>query len=312
MRHHRLALLQGGFLLALAGCPPTDLAEQQRCNWTQWGQGPAHRGQACVPGQPPDRLLARVTFDPFTAAEALETAVPGEQGVLTIHYPTPLLVDDEVYLVVKGGQFVPCEPPGSGSLADGGACGLDAKAGLTWSVKAYRWEGEKLTERWTYPTDWKPPGRYFAYWEPPLQPAVAGDFLWVPGVHGTLDQVRRSDGVRVRRVDPFEGTWNSPVEAAFAVSEMAVSAQGEVYQGVMFDFFTAYGVDDFRPGVLLQVSPDGGARTASYDDLVPEAPGGPNDRCHYGFSTRTFARPFPPVDDAGAFQVLMDALGASR
>jgi len=278
---------------SLLGCPPADLTEQQRCNWTQWGQGPQHQGQVCVPGQSPDRLLARIAYDPLSGLEGAEAVAPGDPPELIIHYPSPLTVEDEVYLVVKGGDYLSCEPPGSGSLADGGACGNDTRSRLSWSLKAYRWAGDSLVERWTYPSDWKPLPASLAPWEPPLQPAIGGDSVWVPGAGGTLDEVRRADGVRLRRVDPFADP------GYFAVSGVAVGVHGDVY-------YAAMKVPPEAPfssveSALVRVSAAGEVHSASYPSLVPGAPDA-GAACAGIFRRPGDVRPYPPVDDAGVLR----------
>src|SRR6185436_11725792 len=101
------------------GTRPPDLTEQMRCNWTQLGQSSTHRGASCATAQRPNRVLARIPFDPLSGAEAADT--PGDEGPsLLVHYAVPLVVDDEVYLVVKGGPYLPCDPVGSFSMPDGG------------------------------------------------------------------------------------------------------------------------------------------------------------------------------------------------
>ncbi len=289
MRVFLRSLVLATAVCGLAGCPQVDLSKQQKCNWTQWGQGPSHSGQeGCVPGQRPDRLLARFAYDPFSDQEAAET--PGSDGTseLTIHYTAPLAVDDDVYVVVKHGVYIPCEPPGSFMQADGGsACGLNTRNQLIWSVKAMHWNGDVLTDAWSYDSDWKPAS--FVEWEPPLQPAVAGDFIYVPGAGGTLDQVRRSDGTRVKRVDPFHDP------DFLAVSGVAAGPHGDLY-------YSALKLPtDSAPvlSALVHVTSDGAATTKSYTELVPSAPTG---TCFGTFRTPTYARPFPPVDDAGVFR----------
>src|SRR4051812_30865358 len=98
-----------------SGGPPdsgTPYDPHLACNWTQWGQDPAHGGNACAIGQRPLRSLARLEFDPNVPAEQLES-----DGDLTAHFPVPLIRDDDVYMMFKAG-YTPCDPPGSGVSAD--------------------------------------------------------------------------------------------------------------------------------------------------------------------------------------------------
>lgn len=280
--------------LVCAGCSsPPNLENQMKCNWTQWGQGPAHAGTSCATGQMPNKLLSRIAYDPLSGVEAADT--PGDEGPeLIVHYATPLIVDDDVYLVVKGGHYIPCEPVGSFGLPDGGFfCGPAARNALQWSVKAFHWNGGSLDEKWTYDTDWKPAPVDLVSWEPPMQPAVAGDFVWIPGAGGTLHQVERSTGKLKKKIDPFnDGKY-------LAVSGVAASTKGELYYAAMsLDPSDVTVLDDAR---LVKVSYDGSSSTAKYTDLVVGALKS-SDTCHGSFRQPPDKAPFPPLTSGGMFK----------
>ncbi|MFT3836511.1 MAG: hypothetical protein QM723_05910 [Myxococcaceae bacterium] len=263
-----------------------------KCNWTQWGQGGTHQGTSCATGQMPNKLLSRIAYDPLSGVEAADTA-SDEGPELLVHYATPLIVDDDVYVVVKGGHYIPCEPVGSFTLPDGGVCGVFARNVLQWSVKAFHWNGASLDEKWTYDTDWKPVSAHLVLWEPPLQPAVAGDYLWVPGAGGTLDQVERATGKRKKRVDPF----NDPKFQT--VSGVAASTRGELYYAaMMLDPTDASHLEDAR---LVKVSYDGDTKNVKLPEVMMGAPQS-TDVCHGVFRQPPDQLPFPPVTDAGAFK----------
>src|SRR5689334_19889054 len=77
----------------------------KRCEWTQWGQSPAHDGSVCVDGQKDLRMLARLVVDKFSAQETAEAG-----GQLLIHYPAPLLDDDgNVFVMEKAGTYQSCD-----------------------------------------------------------------------------------------------------------------------------------------------------------------------------------------------------------
>jgi hypothetical protein len=172
-------------------------------------------------------------------------------------------------------------------LADGGdQCGARAQRSLIHlSVKAYRWTDSGLVEKWTYASDWKPAPYDITDWEPPMQPAVAGDFIWIPGAGGTLDQVDRATGQRKQRIDPFkDARW-------FAVSGVTASRRGELY-------YAAFGLDAQLAQVgaaLVKVSYDGTFVGAPWEGLVPP----PGTACHGVFHQPPDRLPFPAVDDAG-------------
>ena len=180
-----------------AGCPTTpDFKTQMKCNWTQWGQDPTHSGNVCTRGQLPKTLLARVPFDPFAQIASDEAREPGaDVGELLVHYPVPLIVDDDVYVLAKAGSWTPCDPVGSFLQADGGSlCGLAARDSQSWGIQRLHWEGGHLLHKWTYLSDWKPPPYSLTDWEPAFQGAVVGDFVYLPGANGALHVINRIDG----------------------------------------------------------------------------------------------------------------------
>src|SRR5262245_28155967 len=78
-------------------------------DWLQWGADPTHQSHSCVIAQRPQRLLDDIVFDPFVAQELAEA-----KGSLVIHYQSPLLDGDDLYMEVKSGTYLSCDPPGSG------------------------------------------------------------------------------------------------------------------------------------------------------------------------------------------------------
>src|SRR4051812_7766471 len=147
----RRAVVLLSWAAAVTACPGgPDSKAQALCNWTQWGQDSTHAGNVCGTGQAPTKLLARVVFDPFAEVASFEATPPGStEGSLLVHYPVPLLVDDDVYLLAKGGAWTACAPIGSGTLADGGhLCGLAARDSQSWGIERLHWEDGKLVHKW--------------------------------------------------------------------------------------------------------------------------------------------------------------------
>jgi hypothetical protein len=260
------------------------------CNWTQWGQDPSHAGNACVGAQSPARALARVVFDPFVPLEQAEDP----EGDLVAHFPTPLLSGDDAYLMVKSGSYLPCEPPGSGTTADGGTfCGSGAWGSQSWNEKRFHWESGTLVEKWSFASDWKPVPVDLAGWEPVFQAALSRGVLYVPGQGGTVFKVDRLTGQQIARINPF-GTVVDP--NTFVAGGLTVDAQGNVY-------YNALALDPAAPdgdaaGWLVKVAPDGGSAKVSYAVLTPGAPA-PTDTCLKPYNRIDYERPFPPVSDAG-------------
>ena len=77
-----------------------EAARGRQCTWDQWGQSAAHDGQTCSAGQPANRKLARLIYDPFADQEIAETF-----GLLA-HYQVPLSDDDDnVFMMAKTGTY---------------------------------------------------------------------------------------------------------------------------------------------------------------------------------------------------------------
>src|SRR5438105_2597163 len=88
--------------MLFAACGDNALAPCE--SWRQWGNDAAHDGATCSAGQRLDRLVAGMTFDPFAAAEQSDAG-----GDLIVHYQSPLVDGDHVFVMTKGGTYTPCE-----------------------------------------------------------------------------------------------------------------------------------------------------------------------------------------------------------
>jgi hypothetical protein len=144
--------------------------------------------------------LASLTVDPFAEQEAAD----GGRGALLVHYQSPLLDGDDVFMTSKSGTYRSCDPPGSGRPAP---CGSDAWNGMIWNVKRLSWEGGRLTERWTAASDWKPvpDAGALASWEPVFHPVLARGAVWMPAAGGAVVQLDRQSGRALSRVSPLTG-----------------------------------------------------------------------------------------------------------
>jgi outer membrane protein assembly factor BamB len=261
------------------------------CNWTQWGHDASHSGTGCVPAQPLQRVLAHIVLDPFTDQEIADT-----DGDLLVRYQVPLLVDDDVYLEVKSGSYVPCPHDDQGEIIpDAGICGNDARDQIVRTEKRFRWEGQVLAEKWSFTTDWKPLPTALARWEPVFQPALSGDVIYVPGAGGTMVELDRITGTVRNRHDPFAPSNPN----AFVAGGVTVDAQGNVFYNVIA-LDPASAVADAK-GWLVKITRGGDVSKVSYDALAPEAPAGTADCVGVFTVDAGFVRPFPPPpDDAGA------------
>jgi len=70
--------------------------------WGQWGQNQLHQGSVSVTGQTGSRILADIVYDPFVDKEQVGAYAAG--GLL-VHYQTPLIDGNDVFMEFKTGQF---------------------------------------------------------------------------------------------------------------------------------------------------------------------------------------------------------------
>ena len=244
----------------LAGGPFPALVAR---DWPQWGGSPEHSGGSAATGHPPAALLADVVYDPFVEQEKAEAG-----GSLVVHYAVPLLEGSSVYMEFKSGSYAPCDPPGSKRPAP---CGPDARAAQTWNVKRLAWDRGALVEAWTFASDWKPEpaGGSVSDWEPVFHPVLAGDFLYAPGIGGTVFRVSRSTGSLLARINPFGADLDPDI---FVAGGLAADAAGNVYyNAVRLDRVSPW-TSDVLGAWLVKVAPDGTAAKAAFSTLVPGAP----------------------------------------
>ncbi len=254
-------------------------------DWPQWGGNPAHQGASAAAGQPLVSLLADVVYDPFVELEEAEAG-----GNLLVHYAAPLLDETGVYLAFKSGAYVSCDPPGSGLPFP---CGPDARTLQTWNVRKLAWKNGALTTAWTFASDWKPEtaGGAISNWEPVFQPALAGDFLYVPGLGGTVFKLSRAAGTLLARINPF-GQGLDP--GTYVAGGLAADAAGSVlYNALRLDRTNPWS-SDVLGAWLVKISPGGASSTAPFSSLVAGAPGA------FAPCQTTFPQglPWPPSVDA--------------
>jgi outer membrane protein assembly factor BamB len=298
-RHPTLAVI---IAIGIAAChknvaPVPELdCDGGSAGWPQWALGSSHTGTTCAQGESVSAILFSDVVDEHAAAEELES-----RQELLVHYQQPLISGSDVYMEHKGGQYIPCSPPGSGNPG----CGPQVWQWQSWSERAYRWDtNHQLIKQWDYPSDWTPPpnGPQLAGWEPVFHAAIlqrgAGGELLVPAAQGAIDRVDQRTGARIARVDPFHGTATH----AFVTSPISVDRAGNAY-------YTALVLDSSDPweqqstraatqGFLIRLAADGVTTTAlSFTGLIPGAPAS-TDLCQVGFSGAT-PHPFPPQDTDG-------------
>src|SRR5260370_15674124 len=103
--------------------------------WPQFGFDAQHRGNVSVKAQPILHVLADVTYDPFVDLEQSSTG-----GDLNVHYQTPLVDGDDVFMEFKSGTFT----------------GAVLWQSQNWSIHRLHWENGQLVYKSTAPRDSKP------------------------------------------------------------------------------------------------------------------------------------------------------------
>src|SRR6476619_3953688 len=102
--------------------------------WPQFGRDATHTGTAPNIAQRLEGVVAEIVIDPFAD---FERSMSG--GDLFVHYATPLIDGDDVFVEVKGGTY---------TVGDWST--------QTWGIQAFRWQKGELVHRWTRMSGWKP------------------------------------------------------------------------------------------------------------------------------------------------------------
>jgi len=254
--------------------PVAGVHAQTQPAWPQWARTPQHTGSTPAVGQSPNSLLADITFDPFVSQEQAET-----YGDLLAHYQVPLVDGTKVFLEVKSGIYVSCNPPGSGQPYP---CGPDAWNREIWNERAFEWHNGTLKQSWNFQTDWKPEpnsgaggsGVGLYGWEPVFHAVMSDGYIFVPGFSGSIYKVRQSDGTLVAHYKPFGSDANT-----FVSGPLTVDHRGNLYyNAVALDATNPWTVD-VRGAYLVKISRAGTVRMVNYSALVQGSPdcGDPNE-----------------------------------
>jgi hypothetical protein len=256
-----LGLLLVAWPALLAASPPSD--------WPQWGRTPQHGGSAAVAAQPLEAILADILYDPFAEAQKAERG-----GSLLAHYSVPLADETGVYMVFKTGQYT----------------GFGSWDSLTWTVKKLVWIAGSLEEAWTFESDWKPEPLSLTNWESVFLPVLAGDWLYVPGLGGTVYRVSKSTGVADARINPFADVDPS----RYVAGGLAAAPSGAILYNAV-GLASPDPLADIRGAWLVRIAPDGMPSKVGFATIVPSAPGA-TQPCR-GVFLRS-ERPWPPSPDA--------------
>ena len=270
--------------LAVLAVPGLSRAEE---SWSQWGRDARHHGRVSVAGQPLDRLLVDLIYEPFVEQERAE-----QFGVLTPHYQVPLVDGQDVFMEWKTGTYISCDPPG---WMTSEPCGVNTWNTQVWNERRLHWQNGRLVEKWNFASDWKPAPvpalNFLGPSEPVFHALLSGGHVYVPGGSGTLWKLAKGSGQVVARINPF-GALDPH---AYSVGPPTADSEGNVYYQVIQFAATAPFANDIRDAWLVRVRPNGSVRKVSFEALAEGAPD-PQDDCKLEFTPEQL--PWPPSPTA--------------
>jgi hypothetical protein len=243
--------------------------------WSQWGGNPQHTGAVAVAGQPARHMLQDIVYDPFTAQEQTD---PLSAPDLSVHFQSPLIDGDNVFMEFKSGTYTT----------------LDHWETQTWNEKRLHWEHGSLEVEWSFASDWKP-APYSTQatgpaWEPVFHAVLTGNYIYVPGAGGSIYKLNKTDGSLVAHFSPLGSDRDT-----FLSGPPAVDAAGNVYYHASKFVHGAAWSADVVGSWLVKVSTNGSTHVATYASLNPGAPAG-NAKCLWVFDNNQL--PWPPSPSA--------------
>ena len=254
-------------------------AREEGPAWPQWAQNSQHTGFLGVRGQDLEKNLANIVYDPLVPAE-----MAANNNELLVHYQTPLVDEDDVFMMSKSGTY---------SDAD--------YSTQRWHQDRYTWEDGTLVKKWTFNTDWVAPGSSNDFWEPVYHAALANGFLYDPGAGGTIFKVNRENGSIVKRINPF----GTVIDAnTYTASPLSVDAAGNIYYNVVRTVpqssTTSFYASDIVNSWLVRVGRNDAVTKVSYGTLLgtpskiigEPVPSGSATTCQLRFSASLL--PWPP------------------
>jgi hypothetical protein len=270
---HLLVLL---CVVALSILGAASLAAAPPAQWPQWGQNPQHAAMVSNLGQPLNRILADIVYDPFVPDEM---AAAGDD--LLVHYQAPLLDGNDVYMEFKGGNFTT----------------IPHWETQDWMEKKLTWQGSNLVEAWSYTSTWKPVP-YLSHlfngpqWEPVFHPVLAGDFIYVPASGGRVAKLRKSDGSVAATINPF----GSGVDVdTFVAGPLSADKNNNIYYNAIKLTHDKPWDDNVVDSWLVKIAPNNSSSKVSFAVLTAGAPGA-TSLCDVGFDPADL--PWPPTPSA--------------
>ena len=277
--------------------------------WPQWGRDAQHTGSVSVAGQPLDRKLTNIIYDPFTTQEKAENEPLYGEPVLTAHFQATLVDGDSFYMLQKSGTYTSCKP--HGRWVEGAACGPNTWNTMTWNVVRYNWTKTGAVPAWTYPSGWVPEPNAtndiqgfggLSGWEPVFHPVLANGYLYVPGPAGTVWKVNESTGQTVSYINPFTGMGINP-QSTFVASPLTADANGNIYYNAVELNMNGnpWNQNDVAGSWLVKIAANDASATVTYQVLVPNAPPGTSTNCEGTFLNLDdggASLPWPPSSNA--------------
>jgi len=237
--------------------------------WPEWALNSRHTGQTNVAGQNLTHILADIVYDPFVDQEK---APENGDGDLLVHYQTPLVDGNDVYMEFKSGTYT--------SLA--------TWESQTWNERKLSWSGGNLVTQWNFQSDWKPVPFNPAgpSWEPVFHATLAGSFVYVPGAGGRVYKLNKSNGAVVTTFNPLGGDSN-----IFLTGPITADSAGNIYYNTLkLNLSDPWGKDVIGSW-LVKITAGGVASFTAFKDMMTGELGS-TDPCEVGFSEPP---PWPPT-----------------
>ncbi|MDQ1636857.1 MAG: hypothetical protein QOF62_196 [Pyrinomonadaceae bacterium] len=236
-------------------------------NWPQWGHDQKHTGTSTAAGQNLNTILADIVYDPFVEQEK---APDNGDGDLLVHYQTPLVDGNDVFMEFKSGTYT----------------SITTWESQTWNEKKLSWSGSNLVAQWNFASDWKPVPYGSPSWEPVFHATLAGTFVYVPGGNGSVYKLNKSNGAVVAHYSPLGDDSN-----IFLTGPITADSAGNVYYNALkLNMSDPWGKDVIGSW-LVKITSGGTMSFAQFKDIMTGEMG-PNDDCEVGFSTPP---PWPPT-----------------
>jgi outer membrane protein assembly factor BamB len=282
----------------VAALVPATLAAQVW--WPQWALDAQHTGQVSVAGQPLNRVLDSVVYDPLVPAE-----MAANGGGLFAHYQVPLIDDSvHVFMSFKAGTY-----------------NKNRYSSQSWGENGFRWQNGRLVQVWSFTSDWNAPGSQADFWEPVFHAVLTNGYIYVPGAGGTLFKLDKGTGALVARINPFGSLEPSIIVAGVPTAD----SNGNIFYNVIQQFNTGAGISFYQHDVLdswlVKVSPDDSTTKVSYSTLVAQAAANslpapaPQDPCLTVFADAQLPWPpspaaLPPTSPCGTMRPALNAAPA--